>query len=161
VYPNAVVDPSVAEVVDARKMDRWTSAPGLQFERFGYFCADSADTTFDPETGKGRLVFNRTVSLKEEAFKKKLTPEEEAAIEARRAQAKKGLEDKERRMRIDPVDLFRLGEEYAGRYSEYNADGVPTRDAGGAEVTKSMMKKLAKEQQKHAKQVAVWRKAQK
>jgi glutaminyl-tRNA synthetase len=161
VYPNAVVDPSVAEVVDARKMDRWTSAPGLQFERFGYFCADSADTTFDPETGEGRLVFNRTVSLKEEAFKKKLTPEEEAAIEARRAQAKKGLEDKERRMRIDPVDLFRLGEEYAGRYSEYNADGVPTRDAGGAEVTKSMMKKLAKEQQKHAKQVAVWRKAQK
>jgi glutaminyl-tRNA synthetase len=161
VYGNAIVDPSVAEVVDAKKINKWASTVGLQFERFGYFCVDSVDTSFDPETGRGRLVFNRTVSLKEEAFKKKLTAEEEAAIEARRAQAKKGLEEKERRMRIDPVDLFRVGEEYAGKYSRYNAEGIPTHDANGAEVTKSMMKKLAKEQQKHAKQVASWKKNQK
>lgn len=38
------------------------AAPGsrFQFERLGYFCADSADST------PGRLVFNRTVTLKDE-----------------------------------------------------------------------------------------------
>jgi glutaminyl-tRNA synthetase len=36
------------------------AAPGsrYQFERQGYFCVD-------PESTKGRLVFNRTVSLKD------------------------------------------------------------------------------------------------
>jgi glutaminyl-tRNA synthetase len=160
VYKNALVDPSVADVIDPATIDKWTSTVGLQFERFGYFCVD-IDTTFDPATKQGDLVFNRTVSLKEEVFKKKLSAEEEAAIEARRAQAKQGLQDKEKRMQIEPADLFRLGEEYAGKFSQYNAEGVPTHDADGAEVTKSMMKKLAKEQQKHAKQVASWKKNQK
>jgi glutaminyl-tRNA synthetase len=160
VHGSAIVDPSVADVVDAKKIDKWTSTVGLQFERFGYFCVDS-DTTFDPDTMQGTLVFNRTVSLKEEVLKKKLSAEEEAVIEARREQAKKGLQEKEKRMQIEPVDLFRLGEEYVGKYSRYNAEGIPTHDADGVEVTKSMMKKLVKEQQKHAKQVASWMKNQK
>jgi len=37
------------------------ATPGsrFQFERLGYFCAD-------PDSAKGKLVFNRTVSLKDE-----------------------------------------------------------------------------------------------
>ena len=156
VFPHALVDPSVATVVDAKHVDKWKSNAAVQFERFGYFVVDH-ETTYDPSTKQGKIVFNRTVSLKEEAFKKKLSAAEEAQIEARRAQSKKDLEEKERRMQIDPKDLFRLGDEYRGKYSQYNGDGIPTHDAEGAEITKSMMKKLVKEQQKHAKQVANWR----
>ena len=49
VLPHAKVEPSVA-----------TAAPGTryQFERLGYFCVD-------PDSRDGRLVFNRTVTLKD------------------------------------------------------------------------------------------------
>jgi len=157
VYPRAVIDPSVRDVVDGRKIDRWKSQVSLQLERVGYFVVDY-DTTFDPDTSQGKIVLNQTVSLKEEVFKKKLSAEEEAAISARREQVKKDLEAKDARMRIEPKDLFKLAEEYAGKFSKYNADGVPTHEDNGQPVTKSMMKKLAKEQQKHAKQVAKWKK---
>jgi len=157
VYESAFVDPSVRELVDFRGIDKWKSNSALQFERIGYFVVDY-ETTYVPEKKEGKLVFNRTVSLKEEVFKKKLTAEEQARIEGRKAQAKKDLEAKETRMKIAPEDLFKLGEEYKGKYSKYNDAGIPTHDADGTEVTKSMMKKLAKEQQKHKKQLMAWEK---
>jgi len=48
--PSCRLEPSLAE-----------AAPGdrFQFERLGYFCADAVDS------GKGRLVFNRTVTLRD------------------------------------------------------------------------------------------------
>jgi glutaminyl-tRNA synthetase len=49
VLPGALVEPSLA-----------AAAPGAryQFERQGYFC-------LDPDSAPGRLVFNRTVTLKD------------------------------------------------------------------------------------------------
>eukprot|EP00568_Trieres_chinensis_P000377 CAMPEP_0183309426 /NCGR_PEP_ID=MMETSP0160_2-20130417/25335_1 /TAXON_ID=2839 ORGANISM="Odontella Sinensis, Strain Grunow 1884" /NCGR_SAMPLE_ID=MMETSP0160_2 /ASSEMBLY_ACC=CAM_ASM_000250 /LENGTH=701 /DNA_ID=CAMNT_0025473453 /DNA_START=201 /DNA_END=2306 /DNA_ORIENTATION=+ len=159
VYPNAVVDPSVREYADARHVDRWRSNPALQFERFGYFVVDT-ETTFDSASGGGKLVFNRTVSLKEESFKKELNEEELAEIEARRDKAKKDKEAKEARMQIDPADLFKLAPEFAGKYGTYDEKtGVPKTLADGTELTASAMKKLKKEQAKHAKQVAKFKKA--
>lgn len=161
VYKNALVDPSVREVIDYRKMDKWVSNVALQFERFGYFVVD-LDTTYDSEKNEGLIVFNRTVSLKEEAFKKKLSAAEEAKLAARKEQAKKDLEAKEKRMKIEAKDLFKNADEYSGKYSKFNDEtGIPTHDADGKPITKSMSKKLAKEQQKHAKQLAAWKKNQK
>jgi glutaminyl-tRNA synthetase len=57
INPNsvAIVDTCLAEPSLA------TAQPGerYQFERVGYFCVD-------PDSAKGKLVFNRTVSLKDE-----------------------------------------------------------------------------------------------
>ena len=110
VHSRAIVDPSVRVVVDAKDVDKWKSNPALQFECIRYFVVDQ-DTTYDSKTNSGKPVFNRTVCLKEEVFKKKLTPEEEAAIAQRRVQAQKDREAKERRMQIDPINLFRKADE--------------------------------------------------
>lgn len=160
VYPNALIDPSVREVVDGRKIDKWSSQAAFQFERVGYFVVDY-DTTYNPDADEGKIVFNQTVSLREEVFKKKLSAEEEAAIAAHRDQVKKDLLAKETRMQIDPKNLFKEGEEFKGKYSQYDEKtGVPTHDADGQPITKSMAKKLAKEQQKHIKQVTKWKQNQ-
>jgi len=152
VYPNARLDPSIMEVVKVADIDPWKSNTALQFERMGYFCVDTDST---PE----KLVFNRTVSLKEEVFKKELSADEEAAIEARRAKAKADLVAKESRMLIEPVNFFQEAEEYKGKYSQFHPEtGVPTHAADGTELSKSAMKKLEKEKQKHMKQVMKWKK---
>ena len=63
-------------------------------------------------------------------------------------------------MKIAPEDLFRMAEEYKGKYSKFNDEtGVPTHDIDGNELTKSAMKKLEKERQKHIKAQAKWKKA--
>lgn len=158
VYKSAIIDSSVREQVDAKHVDKWKSSFALQFERMGYFVVDQ-DTTYDSTTNSGLLVFNRTVSLKEEVFKKQLTSEEVAALEERRNRVKLDLEAKEARMKLDPKDLFREGAEFKGKYSKYNEEtGVPTHDADGTELTKSAMKKLEKERQKHIKALAKWNK---
>lgn len=157
VYENALVDPSISEAVDYRSIDKWSSNVVVQFERFGYFVVDY-DTTYDTEKNEGLLVFNRSVSLKEESFKKKLTAEEEAKLAARKAQQEKDLASKEKRMTIDPKDFFREADEYKGKFSKYDDEGIPTHDAEGNELTKSMNKKLVKELQKHKKQQAAWQK---
>jgi len=53
VLPHAQVEPSLA-----------AAAPGarVQFERQGYFCVD-------PDSAAGKLVFNRTVTLKDDFAK--------------------------------------------------------------------------------------------
>merc|ERR1711884_744452 len=71
IHTEALVDPSVCEVVDKKDVDVWKSNYALQFERMGYFCVD-IDTTFDSKTKQGKLVFNRTVSLKEDVLKNEL-----------------------------------------------------------------------------------------
>lgn len=158
VYPSARIDPSVKEFLKGKAVDKWTSGVAVQFERFGYFVVDY-DTTFDPATGKGILVMNRTVSLKEDVVKTKKSDKELEDLEARKKRTQDAMAAKEKRMKIDPVNLFREADEYLGKYSQYNDEGIPTHDVDGKEITKSMMKKLAKEKQKHAKQVANWNKA--
>eukprot|EP00934_Nitzschia_sp_Nitz4_P000178 Nitzschia sp. Nitz4//scaffold47_size129522//25073//27127//NITZ4_003541-RA/size129522-processed-gene-0.33-mRNA-1//-1//CDS//3329552770//178//frame0 len=139
VYAKALVDPSVAEIADKSKVDKWTSNAAVQFERFGYFVVD-VDTTFDAATREGSLVFNRTVNLRDEATKAKSRKAEQDAQRAA----------KEARLKIPPEDLFRVSDEYQGMYSKYNEKtGLPTHTADGTELSKSQLKKLAKAQEKH------------
>jgi len=165
IYHHGFIDPSVRSLVCKRLISPIKSNQALQFERMGYFVVD-VDSTFDstitttttnPNTTQGTLIFNRTVTLKEEIFKKKatLSKRDEDANVARKQKQKADLEAKEARMKLDPKDLFRLGEEYQGKYSKFDPDtGIPTHYlAEGTELTKSAMKKLKKEQEKHAKQL--------
>ena len=156
VFPSAIVDPSVKDHVDYRGVDKWKSNYAFQFERMGYFVVDM-DTKFDKDTGKGALVFNRTVSLKEEIAKKKMSKSEEEALNARKAKQKADLEAKEKRMTIDPVNFFKEADEYKGKYSQFNEKGVPTHEADGTELSKSAVKKLAKVQQKHENAQKQWK----
>merc|ERR1712038_2145463 len=156
-YLNAIVDPSVREVVDAKDVDKWTSNRALQFERFGYFVVD-IDTKYDSVKNEGALVFNRTVSLREEKEKKEMTDEKEAENRKRREKQLADKEAKEIKMKIAAVDLFKLAPEHKGKYSKFNDEGIPTHLADGTELTKSAMKKLAKEQMKHKKALANYNK---
>ena len=163
VYMNAILDPSIKEVpgVDKKDVDQWKSNTVVQFERMGYFVVDF-DTTFDSKTGKGSLVLNRTVSLKSEGPKGQKSAKELADNAARKEKNKRDLELKAARMKIEAKDLFRLAEEYQGLYSKFDEEtGIPTHDAEGTELAKSARKKLAKDQQKHTKALAAFKKNQK
>jgi glutaminyl-tRNA synthetase len=156
VYASSKVDPSIKDLVDGAKVNKWVSGTPLQIERFGYFVVDS-ETTFNPATGEGMIVLNRTVSLKEEVFKKQVTADEQAAIAGRAAKTKDALAAKEARMKIDPIHFFREAEEFLGKYSKFDEDtGIPTHDADGVVLTKSAIKKLTKEKMKHVNQQEKW-----
>jgi glutaminyl-tRNA synthetase len=149
VFAKALVDPSVADIADKKDVDEWTSNAAVQFERMGYFVVD-LDTTFEASTGQGKIVFNRTVSLKEETSRKKLSKDEEQALDARKAKQAADKAAKEARLRIPPIELFQKGEEFAGMYSKFDeATGLPTHTADGTELSKSQVKKLAAKQKKH------------
>ena len=47
--------------------------------------------------------------------------------------------------KVPPNELFKQGE-YAGLYSKYDEDGLPTHDKDGEELAKAQRKKLAKTQ---------------
>jgi len=159
IYKRGYIDPSVRDLVCCTKINKIQSNQALQFERMGYFVVDY-DSTYNATTNTGKLIFNRTVTLKEEVFKKKATgisKREEDANVARKLKQKADLESKEARMKIDPKDLFQLADEYKGKYSKFDAaTGLPTHSFDGTdevELTKSAIKKLKKEQDKHAKQL--------
>jgi len=152
IHKDAIVDPSVAEICDRKYVKEWESNVAVQFERMGYFVVD-IDSVYSSSNVVGKLVFNRTVSLKEEVYKKKISAQEAAQIKARKENDQRAKLAKEARLKIDPKDLFRLGSEYQGKYSKYNEKGIPTHMADGKDVTKSAMKKLEKEQVKHIKQL--------
>jgi len=160
VYSKAIVDPSVSEFVDSKHVSQWHSNRALQFERIGYFAVD-IDSSYNSQKRDGVLVFNRTVSLKEEVFKKEISEEEAERIEQRKAKVKADKEAKEIRMKIPIEDLFRLAPEYNRLYSKYNDKGIPTHLADGTEMTKSAMKKLDKIQKKHGKTLANYSKNKK
>ena len=152
VHPNAIVDPSVLSLVDKKDVDKWKSNQALQFERLGYFVVD-IDTTFDSTTKEGKLIFNRTVSLKED----KAIKVNDAEAEQKRKhteQQRNAAAARDILMTIEPKDLFKLAPEYEGKYSKFDDTGLPTHLADGTEVTKSARKKLEKERTKHAKKFA-------
>jgi len=154
IYQNGFIDPSVRSMVDKKDVSHIKSNQAFQFERMGYFTVD-VDSTYE-SNGNGRLVFCRTVTLKEEVFKKKntLSKREEDANAARKAKQMADLESKMARLKIDPKDLFQQANEYKGKYSKFDeTTGLPTHDAEGTELSKSAVKKLKKEQDKHAKQL--------
>lgn len=153
IHPNAMIDPSVLNLVDKKDVNKWKSNQALQFERLGYFVVDT-DSTFESATQTGKLVFNRTVSLKEDKAVKQVTVAELKEKERRAEQQKKDAAARDVLMTIDPADLFKLAPEYVGKFSQYDETGLPTHNADGSEVTKSGRKKLEKERLKHVKKFA-------
>lgn len=51
-------------------------------------------------------------------------------------------------MKLSPADMFKKQPEL---YSQFDAEGLPTHNADGEELTKSQRKKLKKEQDKQKK----------
>lgn len=107
----------------------------VQFERHGFFVVDY-DSTAD------RLVFNRTVTLKDSA------PKAEGGNRSRKEEQMRQLAEKEARKSLNPVDMFKG---MTDLYSRFDADGVPTHDASGQELTKNAIRKLRKEWEKQKK----------
>lgn len=73
------------------------------------------------------------------------------------AQAKRDAEElkkrqKEEKAKVSHFDLFRIPE-----YSEWDDQGIPTKDDEGKEVTKSQRKKLVKEWERQKKRHEEWR----
>jgi len=159
VYENALVDPSASDLIDGTTVSKWKSNPAVQFERMGYYVVDYETEFHKDSNPTGKIVLNRTVSLKEEVAKKKISQAEKDKLDERRNQQKAQTEAKERRMQIEPVNYFKEWDDYKGKYSAYDDKGIPTHLADGTALAKSAIKKLAKELQKHVKQQAAWKKA--
>ena len=153
VYKNSFVNPSVKNV-----MNNLTKANQvIQFERIGYFIINE-DSFNDSEPKSDKLLFNQTVSLKEEIAKKTTanvrTRKEEEANLARKRKQKADLQAKEARMKIPVNKLFQEAEEHKGKFSKFDPNtGIPTHDNNGIELTKSAIKKLKKDHDKHRKQL--------
>lgn len=99
------------------------------------------------------------------ALVKFLNPQEQAALVAQQREREQAALDRQRkkeqqaaanaererqrasRMKVSPLDMFKE----LLLYSEWDEQGLPVRDAKGEEVTKSMRKKLAKQQQQQQK----------
>ena len=105
----------------------------------------------DRPTG-GALVKFLNDQEKEEFIKQQQAKEQQAFEKAQKkkqqaeANAKKD-EERLAKMKIAPQDLF----QDKSVYSEWDADGIPTKTAAGEEVTKSMRKKLVKQYQQQEK----------
>lgn len=56
---------------------------------------------------------------------------------------------------VDPKEMFRTAE-----YSQWDANGVPTHDAEGKEITKSQTKKLTKLMEAQRKKFEKWQQQQ-
>ena len=84
-----------------------------------------------------------------EELRKELAREAEAKAKKEEETRKKKEEaarkaaEKEAAARVDPREMFKLGE-YAGVYAEYDEEGIPTKTKDGEEVAKAQRKKLAK-----------------
>eukprot|EP00612_Vaucheria_litorea_P003277 CAMPEP_0171468966 /NCGR_PEP_ID=MMETSP0945-20130129/10963_1 /TAXON_ID=109269 /ORGANISM="Vaucheria litorea, Strain CCMP2940" /LENGTH=567 /DNA_ID=CAMNT_0011997939 /DNA_START=70 /DNA_END=1770 /DNA_ORIENTATION=+ len=142
IMPNAVVDDSVRD-----------SKPGnaYQFERIGFFVVDN-------DSSKNKMIFNRTVMLREGSGKEKNAPNNASADASncsdRRSRKKEQMAQaalKEKMQKIPPGDMFRKGPD-ADKYSAFDKDGIPTHLASNNEpLSKSTFKKLKKEWEKQKK----------
>ena len=143
-------------------MKSLTHGDRFQFERKGYFAPDydafphkyySKDVKHYKFMGK--MVFNRVVAQVESAAKMNA---EGTNTKSRKAEQEAQRVEKERLSKIPPQEFFKSSpgpgfDEKTGKalYSQFDAEGVPTHDADGAEVTKSAGKKLKKEWEKQKK----------
>lgn len=100
---------------------------------------------------KEKEEFIEQQKAKEQQQKEKLLKKQQQA----EAAAKKEQERIEK-MKVAPQDLFQDKK----LYSEWDEQGIPTKNADGEEVTKSMRKKLMKQYQQQEKLHAEYQKAQ-
>jgi glutaminyl-tRNA synthetase len=133
-YPSAKLEGSVATATPFER---------FQFMRIGYFVVDRKSTP-------GDLRFNRIVALKESGLKK----EESADNRSRKEEQARQMAAKEAMKKVLPEDFFKRAGE-AEKYSEFDpVTGFPLKDTEGKELSKSAIKKLRKELEKHIKFLA-------
>ena len=69
----------------------------------------------------------------------------EAAKQAKKEEERRKLEAKRRdkleKGKVAPSQLFKVGE-YAGKFSQYDEQGIPTHEADGTEISKKRSKKF-------------------
>jgi glutaminyl-tRNA synthetase len=123
-----------ASMRDVKPFDRF------QFVRVGFFVADKKSTHDD-------LKFNRIVALKESGLKKE---ESKTENRSRKDEQMRLQALKEAMKSIKPEEYFKREGE-GEKYSEFDGSGFPTKDAEGKELSKSAIKKLQKELEKHKK----------
>ena len=99
----------------------------------------------DDRSGQASLVKFLTNSEKEEHRKliqeknQRAKEKEAKKLEQKRLKEAKEAERREK-ARVSPNDMFRNE-----AYSEWNEEGLPTKNQDGSDVTKSMLKKLKKQ----------------
>ncbi|RHY78630.1 hypothetical protein DYB31_005956 [Aphanomyces astaci] len=132
----ALVDSSGSEKVYGKALVDGAAIGGsdvltsFQFERLGYFVVDQ-DSTAE------RVVFNQIVALRDN----------DKADDARKEEQLRQLADKKAKMHIDPLDMFKAD----AAYSQWDDMGMPTHDAEGRPLSKSLLKKLLKDRVKQKK----------
>lgn len=102
--------------------------------------------SLDDRNGQSSLVKFLTESEKNEIAKQneeKLQREQEKMKKKKAQQELEQAKDKERKekAKIPPSEMFKNSE----LYSEWDSNGLPTKDKDGNEITKSMTKKLKKQ----------------
>lgn len=138
-----------------------SSAPAKEFLQL---CDNLRDTHLwdldiyleDRDGPMGALVRPLDSSLKQARAEKELRDKEK-----RDAKAKRDKEAAEKKAaqaeaaKVDPKTMFKTDE-----WSEWNADGLPTKDKEGNEVSKARSKKIIKEWEKQKKAHDEWLKSQ-
>jgi len=141
VIKDAMVDESVLTCCVTK--DKWDSNPSFQFERVGYYVVDD-------DSKDGALVFNETVGLREDSGKKE-SKKVDSAAQAKKDAQNEARRKREERNKLTEEEFFQKAEEFQGLYSKFDETGFPTHDKEGKELTKSAVKKLKKELEKHKK----------
>jgi glutaminyl-tRNA synthetase len=128
----------------------------VQFERVGFFVLDK-DSVICDNSSEHKLVMNLTVNLKDSKPKDVAAAGAAAdatatagtgATRSRKEEQAKQLAEKMARMTLDPKDMFR---KQVDLYSALDEDGIPTHDAAGEKISKSLAKKLRKDWEKQKK----------
>lgn len=93
----------------------------------------------------------------------RIRDEKKAIIEAKAARkAATAQAELEKRMaklekaKISPLEMFRQPHVEAGLYSEWDADGIPTKDGQGEDLSKGKLKKLKKDWETQVKAHKEW-----
>ncbi len=150
VIQGAMVDPSIL-TTSGKFPPKETH---FQFERLGVFVVDK-----DSDSAAGQLVINRTVAIKQ-AKSKPQDAKTAAQLEAenkRKESQKAALAEKAAKANLNPQQMYKVPPEVE-KYSAWDDDGIPTKDAAGQPIPKNQIKKLKAAQ---VKQKKIYEKAQK
>lgn len=138
-----------------------SSAPAKQYLPL---CDSLRDTTLwdlgiylEDRENQPAMVRPLNASLRQERANR----EQLAALKLQKAAAAKEAKEKEERERLEKGKLSHLEMFRTSEYSEWDAEGLPTKDAEGKELAKSRGKKLKKEWDRQKKLHQGWLAAQK
>ncbi|XP_064472265.1 cysteine--tRNA ligase, cytoplasmic-like [Ornithodoros turicata] len=96
-------------------------------------------------------IVGRETLMAERLEKKKMEEKKREEKERRKREEEEARKERERLRRVNPKEMF-LGE--TDKYSRFDAEGLPTHDVDGKEVSKGLVKKLKKLQMAQEKRYA-------